>query len=31
MGPQLPISEVLMPLELSCGGTQDLHEYQKTI
>ena len=28
MGPLLPISEVLMPLELS-GGTQDNHENQK--
>ena len=30
MGPLLPISEVLIPLELS-GGTQDNHENQKLI
>ena len=30
MGPPLPISEVLTPLELS-GGTQDNHENQKSL
>ena len=30
MGPLLPISEVLIPLELS-GGTQDNHENQKLL
>ena len=30
MGPLLPISEVLIPLELS-GGAQDYHEYQKPL
>ena len=30
MGPLLPISEVLIPLELS-GGTQDNHENQKPL
>ena len=30
MGPLIPISEVLIPLELS-GGTQDNHENQKSL
>ena len=30
MGPLLPITEVLMPLELS-GGTQDNHKNQKPL